>query len=444
MIDLVVRRRDQLFATLVIVLGAGLVLWSFAADRADLGTLVSTHSVTLLVFVAVITAGELLTLRMPSGREIAPLATAGALSLAVVGPVADQPVFDVSPGLVVLVAATAFVVSGLLRAARGLPVGVALMAANLCGVAVAAVLARTWQVGGQTLWEDQSDPAVHQGVVAGGMVLVSAVGLTLGLVLVSAVRAERFGTPWLSALRDEVSEAAPLTLAVVVTGPMVALMAPVIGVLALPAALGPLAMAYTAVRQYARNRAMNRRLVGTLSRLTEAGGYTRHHHAERVAGISVRIGRILGLGERELRSLEYAALLHDLGQITLTDPIPDGATVLAAPADQRDIAAEGARIIRQADTLEDVAALVDDQTTSYRFVREFGEPVPMPSRIIKCANAFDDLTGGSDDPAVVAAAMERIHLGLGYEYDPDVVDALTRVAQDASAGRVAEQRAGAG
>jgi response regulator RpfG family c-di-GMP phosphodiesterase len=28
-----------------------------------------------------------------------------------------------------------------------------------------------------------------------------------------------------------------------------------------------------------------------------------------------------------------------------------------------------------------------------------------------------------------AAAMERIHLGLGYEYDPRVVDALVRVLE---------------
>ena len=50
----------------------------------------------------------------------------------------------------------------------------------------------------------------------------------------------------------------------------------------------------------------------------------------------------------------------------------------------------------------------------------------MSSRIIKVANAYDDLCapGGNDD-----RAMERIHLGLGYEYDPRVVDSLTRVLE---------------
>jgi HD-GYP domain-containing protein (c-di-GMP phosphodiesterase class II) len=60
-------------------------------------------------------------------------------------------------------------------------------------------------------------------------------------------------------------------------------------------------------------------------------------------------------------------------------------------------------------------------------VREFGQELPMASRIIKVANAYDDLIGpeGTRDDR----AMERIHLGLGYEYDPRVVDSLSRVLE---------------
>ena len=107
---------------------------------------------------------------------------------------------------------------------------------------------------------------------------------------------------------------------------------------------------------------------------------------------------MLGISDRDLRDLEYAALLHDLGQISLIEPIPGGATVLAAPSDQRDIADEGARIIRHAEGLDTVADYVEAQTTPYRQVRELGEEVPMASRIIKVANAFDDLTGGQRRP----------------------------------------------
>ncbi|WP_157622615.1 HD domain-containing phosphohydrolase [Nostocoides sp. Soil756] len=427
-------------AAAVTLVAAGLVVTSLVLSGAELPTLLGTHAVTLVVFLGSIVIGELVRLRMPSGRDTAPLASASALALAVVGPIQDQPVFQVGPGLVVLVVAMGLALAAGARRLRHLPVSVAPLAARLLGVALTASMVRQWSVAGWSLWEDQTRSDIPRGVVAVGMALAAAVGLVVELLLVATVRAERQRTPWTTATRDELGEAAPLTFAVAVTGPMVALMSPILGLLALPVALVPLVMAYSAVGQYARNRATNRQLIATLSRLTEEGGYTPSRHAERVSDLSVRVGRVLGLGERELRDIEYAALLHDLGQISLTDPIPDGATVLAAPSDQRDIAAEGARIIRRAESLDAVARYVELQTTPYRRVRELGEEVPMGSRIIKCTNAFDDLTGGSDEPAAVEAAIERIHLGLGYEYDPDVVDALTRVVEDATAGRVGERR----
>ncbi|MBM6405243.1 HD domain-containing protein [Phycicoccus sp. CSK15P-2] len=428
------------FAVVVLAAGIGLVVAALVMDGPDLATLVSTHERMLLIFVGVVALGELLPLRMPSGRETAPLAMVSGLAVAFVGPIEGEPLFAVGTRLVLLVVAAGLGVAAIVRRVRGRHARLPSLAARLVGVSVAAFLARSWGEEGHTLWALQQAPAT-KGLVAGLMTLVAALAVLLELVLVSALRAERQRTPWLSAVRDELTEAAPITLAVVVTGPMVALMAPVLGLLALPAALVPLVMAYSAVGQYARNRRTNRQLIATLSRLTEAGGYTPNQHAERVAELSVRIGRVVGLGDRELRDIEYAALLHDLGQISLRDPIPDGATVLAAPADQRDIASEGARIIRHAETLATVATYVEGQTTPFRLVREHGEEVPMASRIIKCANAYDDLTGGSSGPERHEAAMERIHLGLGYEYDPEVVDALTRVVGNSAVGRVGKEPA---
>ncbi len=116
--------------------------------------------------------------------------------------------------------------------------------------------------------------------------------------------------------------------------------------------------------------------------------------------------------------------------------------MLAAPADQRSIAAEGGRIIRRAEIFEDVADYVEEQTVPYRMVRELGEDVPMASRIIKCANAYEHLTGGSSTRRS-SRRRSSDPPRLGYEYDPDVVDALTRIVEDGAVGRVGERRAGA-
>jgi hypothetical protein len=100
---------------------------------------------------------------------------------------------------------------------------------------------------------------------------------------------------------------------------------------------------------------------------------------------------------------------------------------MAAPADQQRIAHDGAEIVRRTGVLDSVAHILEAQTSPYRQVREFGEDLPMSSRIIKVANAFDDLSGGRLGGVDEHRAMERIHLGLGYEYDPRVVDSLAKV-----------------
>jgi response regulator RpfG family c-di-GMP phosphodiesterase len=159
-------------------------------------------------------------------------------------------------------------------------------------------------------------------------------------------------------------------------------------------------------------------------------------HSERVAKLAVAIGRELGIHEPQLLELEYAALMHDIGQLSLHDPIPGGATVLVSRQDQQRIAALGADVIQQAQVLGSVAEIVRRQNEPYRAVDATtnghggrGKPSgpPLSSRIIKAANAFDDLVGSSLDPGRAAAAVQRLRLEVASEYDPSVVEALNRV-----------------
>jgi HD-GYP domain-containing protein (c-di-GMP phosphodiesterase class II) len=196
----------------------------------------------------------------------------------------------------------------------------------------------------------------------------------------------------------------------------------------------PLVLTQFALRQVAAISETYGQTVRALSRLPELGGYTRAGHAERVTGLCVEMGLNLGLAAREVRALEYAALLHDIGQVGLRAPIPGGATLMAAPADQRHIAMDSAEIVRKTGVSREVVDAIASQTVPYRVVRELGEELPMASRIIKVANAYDDLVGGSINVARRAAAVERIQLGLGYEYDPRVVESLVKVLERRESG----------
>ncbi len=161
-----------------------------------------------------------------------------------------------------------------------------------------------------------------------------------------------------------------------------------------------------------------------LAQVTEVGGYVEGGHSRRVSRLALAIGRELGMPEHDLLNLEYAALMHDIGQLSLVEPIPGGATLLVSPADAQRIAEFGAEVIRQTGVLETVAELV-----RFQWLPASGGSMtpPLGSKVIRAANAFDDLVAGSPDRDRAAAAIARLKLAARSEYDAEVVAALATV-----------------
>jgi putative nucleotidyltransferase with HDIG domain len=266
------------------------------------------------------------------------------------------------------------------------------------------------------------------------MVVAVVVIMLLDACLGAIMRAAREHAPLTPVVRDDLRDLAGLGSAIASTGILIALAARPMGLLAVPVFLAPLLLTQFAFRRYATVRATYHQTVRALSRVTEIGGYTETGHSVRVAELASAMGRQLGLGERDLRDLEYAALLHDIGQLSLTEPIPGGATVMATRGEQRRIADLGAEVVRQAEVLDAVATIVEQQAEPYRRAQESvlgDEPggVPMASRIIKVANAYDDLVGDVAGRVRRQQALERLQLGVAYDYDPRVVAALRRVIE---------------
>jgi hypothetical protein len=378
------------------------------------------------VFFVAIVIGEMFRVRLPGSRHTAPLATAAALAFAMTVESPFRTPASYRSPLVIAVTAIAMVVGLVPNLVRRRPILLPELAISLFSIAVAALLFREVPISnGRSALDLQASWQPY--FLALVMVLVSAFALTLEVFMLTLVRAARSHAPFLRTFQDEFRAAFGLTAALSATGAFVALAERPLGVVAVPLFLFPLGLTQFAVRRQGAIRGTYGQTIRTLSRLTELGGYTEPGHASRVAALCLALGHQLGMSERDVLDLEYAALLHDIGQVSLTEPIPGGATLLAAPADQRRIAHDGAEIVRQTGVLDNVAVILEAQTTSYRHVRELGEDLPLSSRIIKVCNAYDDMAGGLPTPARRSAAMERIHLGLGYEYDPHVVDALVRV-----------------
>lgn len=389
----------------------------------------SRDAMVLTCFALAIAATSPLQVRLVADGMTSPVASAIGLGLALSSGLPGGHLMQDGTPLIIVTAAVGLLAGWvLLRLTTGRLHGLSSVGGCLIAIAVAALLYRQLRIfdGHSALnrydvWGDErwrTAAAMAAAALIAGAVLV-----------VASVEVYRDGRPLLTALKEVAPLQGALSVAVASTATAIALGLAPLGVLAIPLMAAPLVLLRFAMRQQTAVIDTRRQTIAALSMLTDVAGYTPSGHAARVAALSKKIGRLLHLGDKELAELEDAALLHDIGQVSLASPIPGGSTIDVAPSDQRSIAEEGTNIVRRTEVLDGVADIMQAQATQYRNVRERGEDVPIASRIIKVCNAFEDLTGG--DPALRDVAIERLTLGLGYEYDPTVLDLLARVTADA-------------
>jgi hypothetical protein len=402
---------------LLLVVAAGVVLVASVAQTAATG-LRDVH--IAVAFGALIAFGEVLRLNLPGDRETAPIGFAGALSFALLIKIGDQPITH-SAQQVVTVTAIGMIVGALPHLAVGRPARVSGMAIRLLCVACVAFIFRPLA--------GHAAVVSHWGLAYSLMTSLAVVALLLEALLTAMLRVEEQRARFRVALVDEMRVQLPLGVAVGASALLIAFAAEVMGLAALAVFTAPLLVTQVAFRRYAGIRATYLQTVRALAKVTEIGGYVEAGHSERVSRLAVAIGRELGIHEPELLELEYAALMHDIGQLSLHDPIPGGATVLVSRQDQQRIAELGAEVIQQAQVLGSVAEIVRRQNEPYRRSQDGQEPTapPLSSRIIKAANAFDDLVGSSLDPGRAAAAVQQLRLDTASEFDPSAVEALSRV-----------------
>lgn len=382
----------------------------------------------LLVYAVTIVVGELWRVSVLSTRDFPPISLAASLALPMTAMVPDDVSLTMPASVVVITVAGATFIGHLLRR-RLLAVeqfGMDEIAIRVLVVGLAAMLYRELPLEGRPLTEWTADWHDMKWLTALTMVAVALIAMGAQVLLMALRYAtQRHAMLWQS-LVDEAGAVGPLALATTSTAAVIALAVAALGPIAVPLFMAPLLLQLAVSRQSVV-RATQRQTVRSLSRLTEQGGFTTQGHSARVAARATEIGRDLGLPERDLVDLEYAALLHDLGQVSLPRPIPGGATTATSPLDQRRIAHTGAAILARTTDLSRLSVVVAGQATPYKMAQV--QSLPLQSRILRVANAYDDLVGTATGRTSIRRALERIRLGLDYEYDPLVVRSLCRVLQ---------------
>ena len=192
---------------------------------------------------------------------------------------------------------------------------------------------------------------------------------------------------------------------------------------AVPIALLPYSLAHSAFKRFQETKVTYKQTIRALARIPEVSGLGVDGHADRTTALATSIAKEMGVGPSTVEHVEFAALMHDIGRVSLNEP-----QVIRMGYTDDDIARWSAEIIAESPFLEKVAEDVRHQYEPYRRPGVQDDPdVSIVSRIIKVAAAYDWRV--HDNGSSPLQALESLHSGAAYDYDPEVVASLRRLLE---------------
>jgi diguanylate cyclase (GGDEF)-like protein len=155
-------------------------------------------------------------------------------------------------------------------------------------------------------------------------------------------------------------------------------------------------------------------------------------HSRRVQTISVAIAHHLGLDEREVSAISYAALFHDVGKLAVPDAILLKQTGLEEHEWElvKQHPVEGARIIGHLGFLVDATPAIEHHHERYDGSGYpdgmVGEEIPLGARVVHVADAFDSMISSRhySDAVSVLSALDELRSGAGTQFCPTCIAAF--------------------
>jgi len=176
-------------------------------------------------------------------------------------------------------------------------------------------------------------------------------------------------------------------------------------------------------------------VVDVLSSALEIRDTMTHRHARRVARMSAFVAREMKLSEDQVLQIEYAAALHDIGKIGVTDGILFKEEALEADEwqEMRRHSELGYKILNGVDFLHDAAEIVYSHHECYsgggypRGLR--GKEIVLGARVFAVVDAYDAMTSRRPYREAMSQddALEEIMRHTGSQFDPVTVEAFMRM-----------------
>ena len=173
-----------------------------------------------------------------------------------------------------------------------------------------------------------------------------------------------------------------------------------------------------------------------LGDVVEADDTYTGEHCKDVVHLALDVARELGLGAEEQRTVEFGALLHDIGKIA----VPKAIVNKPGKLDPHEWEIIKTHTVEGQRMLERVGGFMGKVGRIVRSHHERwdgggypdglgGEEIALEARIISCCDAFNAMTTTRPyrKAMPVAAALTELAKHAGTQFDPRVVDALSTV-----------------
>jgi HD-GYP domain-containing protein (c-di-GMP phosphodiesterase class II) len=195
------------------------------------------------------------------------------------------------------------------------------------------------------------------------------------------------------------------------------------GVLIVALFITPILAARQAFASYLAVHEQHEATLAVLVHALEAKDPYTGGHVERVAQFATYVGAELGFSPSRLRRLHDAALMHDIGKLTVPNRLLNkpGRLTRSEYAEVRRHEGISVALVRRIEALAPCAAAIGGEFE--------GPGAPLESRIIHVADAFDAMTSTRAYRRAMPQeeAVAELRRNVGHQFDADCVQALVQV-----------------
>jgi len=199
--------------------------------------------------------------------------------------------------------------------------------------------------------------------------------------------------------------------------------------------LFPIFIAHYVYRLYANLQKQHLDTIQALATAIEARDSYTENHSRRMAEYAFLVAKQIGLSINEAETIEYAAILHDIGKIGINDNILNkpGPLTEKERVKMKKHVKIGANILTRIDSFKEASRIVYHHHERYDGKgypdKLKGKEIPIGARILSVIDAYDAITSERPyRPARSAKeAIEEIKKNAGTQFDEKVVKIFLKV-----------------